>query len=134
VKQNNETHTSHLAVTGLNYAPNRGSTNLTVFNQSWSLSMNRNNVKAASTIVTLAAIAGLAGCASTSEMDKLRSEISQANDTAQSASATADAARKEAAAASALASEAKATADDAKATSDATNEKIDRMFKKSMYK
>lgn len=85
-------------------------------------------------IVTLAAAAGLAGCASTSEIDSLRSDVSEAKTTAANAAATADAARAEAAAASADAAEAKAMAADAKATSEATDAKIDRMFKKSMYK
>ena len=85
-------------------------------------------------IVTLAAAVGLSGCASTSEIDSLRSDVREANETAASAAATAEAARKEAAAAAADAAEAKAMAQDAKATSEATDAKIDRMFKKSMYK
>lgn len=96
--------------------------------------MTRNNIKNAVILAALVGTAGLSGCASTSDMDSLRSEIRQANDAAQSAQSTADAARKEAAAASATASEAKATAEEAKSTADATAEKIDRMFKKSMYK
>ncbi len=91
-------------------------------------------IKRMAGIVTLAAVTGLAGCATTSDIDKLRTEVRQATDTANSASATADAARREAAAASMTAAEAKAIAEDAKATSEATDAKIDRMFKKSMYK
>ena len=76
-------------------------------------------------------ITGLAGCATTSDIDKLRDElrddINQANQTAESASAKADAASREAA-------EAKAIAEDAKASADEANSKIDNMFKKSMYK
>jgi outer membrane murein-binding lipoprotein Lpp len=98
------------------------------------LYMKNTRIKLIARIVTLSAIAGLAGCASTSEIDSLRSEIQQANDTANSASATANAARQEAAAASREAAEAKAIAEDAKATAEATDAKIDRMFKKSMYK
>lgn len=93
--------------------------------------MTRKDMK---TAAALAGLMALTGCASTGDLDALRSEIRQANDTAQSAAATADAARKEAAAASATAADAKATADEAKASADATAEKIDRMFKKSMYK
>lgn len=60
------------------------------------------------------------GCASTSDIDALRAEVDQANATANRAAADAAAARAAAEAASATASE--------------TNEKLDRMFKKSMYK
>ncbi len=90
--------------------------------------MLRNNGKV---VLMLAALLGLAGCATTSDLDKLRTElkadVQQANDTANSAAAKADAASKEAAAASQTANEAKVSADEA-------NSKIDRMFKKSMYK
>ena len=79
--------------------------------------------------IALAAIAGLGGCATTSESDieDLRNEINQANKTAQSASANADAAKLEAAEARLIAEEAKVDAAEA-------NDKIDQMFKKSMYK
>ena len=78
-------------------------------------------------ILLLALTAGLGGCASTSELDALRAEIREANETAQGAAAKADAASKEAAVASQTAEEARAAAEEA-------NSKIDRMFKKSMYK
>jgi len=97
------------------------------------LDMRSTNIKRVAGIVTLAAV-GLAGCASTSEIDSLRSEIRQANDTATNAASTAEAARSEAAAASRAAAEANATAEEAKAMAEATDAKIDRMFKKSMYK
>lgn len=79
--------------------------------------------------IALAAIAGLGGCATTSESDieSLRDEVNQANETAQSASASADAAKAEAAEARRIAEEAKVDAAEA-------NDKIDQMFKKSMYK
>jgi len=90
--------------------------------------MLRKNIKIA---LTLAMAAGLFGCATTSDMDKLRDEmrgdINQANQTADSASATANAASREA-------SEAKAIAEEARARADEANSKIDNMFKKSMYK
>lgn len=86
--------------------------------------MLRNNARI---IVTLIAMAGLAGCASTTEIDSLRAEIAQANQTAAAAAARADAASQDAASAVQTANEAKATAEEA-------NSKIDRMFKKSMYK
>ena len=72
-------------------------------------------------------VTGLSGCASTATMDEMRAEIRQANETAQ-------AARDEAAAASRAAAEAKAAAEDAKAMAMETDTKIDRMFKKAMYK
>jgi ribosomal protein L12E/L44/L45/RPP1/RPP2 len=78
-------------------------------------------------VLIVSVLAGLAGCATTSDIDSLRAEIKQANETANSAAATADAASKEAAAAS-------QTADEAKASAEEANNKIDRMFKKSMYK
>jgi murein lipoprotein len=96
--------------------------------------MTRKDMKTALAVAGLVALTGLAGCASTSEIDSLRDEIRQANATADSAASTADAARQEAAAASATAADAKLTAEEAKASADATAEKIDRMFKKSMYK
>ena len=90
--------------------------------------MLRKNINIA---LTLAVIAGLSGCATNGDIDKLRDEmrgdINQANQTADSASATANAASREA-------SEAMAIAVDAKATADEANSKIDNMFKKSMYK
>jgi len=90
--------------------------------------MLRKNVKLA---LTLAVIAGLSGCATTGDFDKLRDEmrgdINQANQTAESASATANAASRES-------GEAKAIAEDARARADEANSKIDNMFKKSMYK
>ncbi len=96
--------------------------------------MKHRPLRTAVALVGLVSLGSLTGCASTSGMDSLRSEIRQANETAQQAAADAAAARKEAAAASATANEAKSTADAAKASADATAEKIDRMFKKSMYK
>ena len=78
--------------------------------------------------------ATLSGCASTSDIDALRKEIHEANMTARSASEAASRAREEALAASQLAGEAKATAEAARAQAEATDAKIDRMFKKTMYK
>jgi murein lipoprotein len=71
--------------------------------------------------------AGLAGCATTSDLDALRSQVD-------AASADASAAKAEAAEAKAMAAEAINTANEAKATSQETETKIDRMFKKAMYK
>ena len=75
----------------------------------------------------LVAATGMAGCASTTDMQKLQAQVD-------TATADAQAAKTEAAEAKALAQKAMNTANDAKSTSDATEAKIDRMFKKAMYK
>ena len=63
---------------------------------------------------------GLAGCATTKDLEAVRAQAQQANTTADAALKTAE--------------EAKATALDAKTTAETTESKIDRMFKKAMYK
>ena len=70
---------------------------------------------------------GLAGCATTKDLEAVRAQAQQAN-------TTADASLKAAEEAKAIAQDAKATAQDAKATSETTENKIDRMFKKAMHK
>ncbi len=77
----------------------------------------------------LAALTGLGGCASTSqsEIDAMKADIQTAMDTANRAAADASAARSDAAAA-------RDAAEQARDASMETNEKLDRMFKKSMYK
>ena len=71
-------------------------------------------------LLALFIVIGLAGCASTKDLDAVRAQALQAN-------ATADAALK-------TAEEAKTTALEAKTTAETTESKIDRMFKKAMYK
>lgn len=88
--------------------------------------MNR-FVKTASMGLMIAALAASAGCATTGDLDALRAEVDQANSAAKQAAADAASARQDAAAAKAAAEAARDTARD-------TNEKLDRMFKKSMYK
>ncbi len=87
--------------------------------------------RAAAAGLMLAALAGTTGCVSTADLDSLRSDmqadIDQANANASQAAADAAAARADAAAA-------RAAAEEARDTAQATNEKLDRMFKKSMYK
>ncbi len=85
--------------------------------------VNRNAVAA----LALVLAGGLAGCASTSDLDALRAEVDKANSTANQAAADAAAAKRDAAAARTAAEQARDAAQD-------TNEKLDRMFKKSMYK
>ena len=84
--------------------------------------------------LSLAAVLLLGGCATTAELEKLRTDVQQANSAAASAQQTADAAMKEAAAARAAAERAEKAAMDAKAAAEATDAKIDNMFKKSMQK
>jgi hypothetical protein len=77
-----------------------------------------------------AAVCGLLfGCATTqqSDLDAVRA-------IAEKAAADAAAAQQAAAAAQSRADQAMGTASDAKAQSDATEAKVDRMFKKAMYK
>lgn len=78
-------------------------------------------------ISLLAISAGLAGCATTGDLDALRSQVD-------AASAEASSAKAEAAEAKAMAAQAIDTANEAKAMSQETETKIDRMFKKAMYK
>ena len=93
--------------------------------------MNRNALLAG---VLLAGTFFLGGCASTSEIANLRTQVEQAQSTADAAAASAAAAQRDAAAAKALAEQAQADAAAAKAKSEETDTKIDRMFKKTMYK
>lgn len=85
------------------------------------------SMKTVAAVIALIAAAGLTGCASTSDLQKVQDQAAQAQ-------ATADAAAKDAADAKAAAAAAQATADEAKAQANETDEKINRMFKKSMYK
>ena len=73
------------------------------------------------------ALATTAGCATTSDLDELRAEVQRANSTAERAAADAASAKQHAAAARTAAEQAQFEAAE-------TNEKLDRMFKKSMYK
>jgi murein lipoprotein len=78
-------------------------------------------------LVAVAGVAGLSGCATTGDLDALKSQVNQ--NTADIA-----AANKTAADAKATAQEAMTTANEAKSTADDTASKLDRVFKKSMYK
>jgi len=78
-------------------------------------------VKTLTKISTLALIAGLTvGCASTSDLQKVQNDANEAKAMASNALNTAN--------------NAMATASEAKSMSMATDEKLNRMFKKSMYK
>ena len=98
-------------------------------------------VKAAAVAVVVA----LAGCTDLkplqaqvddlkSQVSKLQSEVQGANSAAAQASSKADAANTAAAGAQSTANQALAAAQAAQAAVDATNEKIDRMFKRSISK
>ena len=87
----------------------------------------RSTLKTAAAGVMLVALAGATGCATNGDVDELRAEIAKVNGTASQAAADAAAAKADAAAARTAAEQAAASAED-------TNEKLDRMFKKSMYK
>jgi murein lipoprotein len=87
--------------------------------------MNRTRVLA---LITVAGVyAGLAGCASTGDLDALKAEVNQNK-------ADIATANKNASDAKAMAQEAMNTANEAKSTADDTASKLDRVFKKSMYK
>jgi murein lipoprotein len=77
---------------------------------------------------------GLTGCATTGDIDAVRALAQQANATADAALQAANDAKATAQDAKAIAEEANATAQAANATSQNTETKIDRMFKKAMYK
>ncbi|MGB5063030.1 MAG: Lpp/OprI family alanine-zipper lipoprotein [Candidatus Competibacter sp.] len=79
------------------------------------------SMKSLTKIAALALIAGLTvGCASTSDLQKVQNDANEAKSMARNAMDTAN--------------EAKSMAGEAKSISMATEEKINRMFKKSMYK
>lgn len=67
------------------------------------------------------------GCATTSDLEQIRTTAQEAKTAAANAQSTADQASADAAAAMRAAEDANTCCQD-------TNEKIDRMFKKSMYK
>jgi len=73
------------------------------------------------------ALVGVGGCATTGDLEELRAEIARVNATAEQAAADAASARTDAGAARGAAEEARDAAEE-------TEEKLDRMFKKSMYK
>ncbi len=79
------------------------------------------SMKSLTKVSALALIAGLTvGCASTSDLQKVQNDANEAKSMARNAMDTAN--------------EAKSMAGEAKSISMATEEKINRMFKKSMYK
>jgi outer membrane murein-binding lipoprotein Lpp len=69
----------------------------------------------------------LAGCATTADLEKVRATADQANATAQRAAQTADEAKT-------MASQAAQKAEDAQTCCNHNTERLNRMFRKSMYK
>ncbi|MCO6428882.1 Lpp/OprI family alanine-zipper lipoprotein [Nitrosomonas communis] len=95
--------------------------------------MNK-KMKYAFTVAALSALVTLSGCATTGQLEEVKSQLNAVK-------ADADAARSEAANARATADEAKDianralnTANEANARSIETETKIDRMFKRAMHK
>lgn len=72
-------------------------------------------------------LVGLAGCATNGDIERLEAEMARVNSTAEQAAADAASAKSDAAAA-------RSAAESAAQSAQETNEKLDRMFKKSMYK
>jgi type IV pilus biogenesis protein CpaD/CtpE len=88
-------------------------------------------------VLAAAALAALGGCASTATQDELaavRTLAEQASAEAAEAKRLAVEAEREAAAAQLSAEQARSDAAAARAQSEATETKIERMFKKAMYK
>jgi murein lipoprotein len=85
-------------------------------------------------ILTLALVLMLSGCATTKEVQQLRADVQKNSEIAANAQSTANAAMKEATAAREAAQRAEKAAMDAKAAAEATNSKLDNMFKKTMQK
>ena len=98
----------------------------------------KGTVKNSLRIPVLAAVmvvsTGMIGCANTTEMQSMSSRIDAAAADAAAAKAEAAEAKAMAMKAMSAADNATAIANDANATSKATEAKIDRMFKKAMYK
>lgn len=94
----------------------------------------RKTAKNVAGVLLIAMALGVAGCASTGKNEALADEVSKATEAANRAAASAESARAEASEAKQMAREALNLARDAKEQADANNEKIDRMFNKTMQK
>lgn len=91
-------------------------------------------MKKTAKLLALLIVLGLAGCATNSDLDAVRTQVVQANATADAALSAANEAKATAQEAKAIAEDANATAQKANATAETTETKVDRMFKKAMYK
>jgi murein lipoprotein len=93
--------------------------------------MNKNLIKGLS---VAAFVVMAAGCASNSSLDEVRATAAAAQKSADEAKQSAANAERVAGEAQSTANQALQTANDAKTSADEANTKIDRSFKKSMYK
>ena len=84
-------------------------------------------VKQAALVSAIISMGVLTGCATTGDLDALQAEVARVSETANRAAADAASAKADAAAARSAAEQASASAAE-------TNEKLDRMFEKSMRK
>lgn len=91
-------------------------------------------MKKTAKLLAVLIVLGLAGCATNGDLDSMRTEVVQANATADAALTAANEAKATAQEAKAIAEDANATAQKANATAETTETKMDRMFKKAMYK
>jgi len=87
----------------------------------------KKSLQRAAVLTVVLSATGLAGCATNGDIEALRADLAAANSAAEQAAADAASAKADAAAA-------KAAAEAARDSAAETNEKLDRMFKKSMYK
>jgi murein lipoprotein len=87
----------------------------------------RNFYKTMATGAMVVALAGATGCATNGDLEMLQARVDKIGTTADKAAADASAAKRDAAAA-------KTAAEEARDAANATNEKLDRMYKKSMQK
>jgi murein lipoprotein len=97
------------------------------------MKMNK-KIKYVFTVTTLSALVALSGCATTGQLEEVKSQLNAVQQDASSAKSEAAAARASANEAKDIANRALNTANEANSRSMQTEEKIDRMFKKSMYK
>jgi hypothetical protein len=100
-----------------------------------SLSLRKNNMKKVIKLSMIAMVASLVvGCASTSDIENLQSQIDGLKTSVAQASSDAASAQSAAADAAAKASAAESAANRAAQYAQDTNSKLDNMFKKSMMK
>lgn len=97
------------------------------------MKMNK-KIKYVFTVTTLSALVALSGCATTGQLEEVKSQLNAVQQDANSAKSEAAAARATANEAKDIANRALNTANDANSRAAQTDEKIDRMFKRSMYK
>ena len=86
------------------------------------------------TVAAISASVALSGCATTGQLEELRSQVNAVRADADAAKADAAAARATANEAKDIANRALSTANEANARSIETETKIDRMFKRAMHK